>query len=60
MTQKQIRGEYVTAVEEKLKRHPLVIYPHYKDHMTPEVRQDKLFCARTMRAVWQAESRQMT
>lgn len=40
MTQKQIRREYVAAVEEKLKRHPLAIYPHYKDHMTPEVREE--------------------
>lgn len=40
MTQKQIRREYVAAVEEKLTRHPLAIHPHYKDHMTPEVRED--------------------
>ncbi|XP_070821186.1 protein FAM47B [Chaetodon trifascialis] len=37
MTQKQIRREYVAAVEEKLKKHPLAMYPHYKDHMTPEL-----------------------
>ncbi|XP_074495199.1 protein FAM47E [Sebastes fasciatus] len=34
--QKQIRREYVAAVEEKLKQHPLAMFPHYKDHMTPE------------------------
>lgn len=39
MTQKQIRREYVAAIEEKLKQHPLAIYPHYKDHMNPEVRE---------------------
>ncbi|XP_041793809.1 protein FAM47E isoform X2 [Chelmon rostratus] len=37
MIQKQIRREYVAAVEEKLKQHPLAMYPHYKDHMTPEL-----------------------
>ncbi|KAI3372627.1 hypothetical protein L3Q82_023095 [Scortum barcoo] len=37
MIQKQVRREYVAAVEEKLKQHPLVMYPHYKDHMTPEL-----------------------
>ncbi|XP_076586916.1 protein FAM47E [Chaetodon auriga] len=37
MTQKQIHREYVAAVEEKLKQHPLAMYPHYKDHMTPEL-----------------------
>ncbi|XP_035846743.1 protein FAM47E isoform X2 [Sander lucioperca] len=37
MIQKQIRREYVAAVEEKLKQHPLAMYPHYKDHMTPDV-----------------------
>ncbi|XP_018522660.1 uncharacterized protein zgc:158260 [Lates calcarifer] len=37
MIQKQMRREYVAAVEEKLKRHPLAMYPHYKDHMTPEL-----------------------
>nr|XP_046241385.1 protein FAM47E isoform X2 [Scatophagus argus] len=37
MIQKQIRREYVTAVEDKLKQHPLTMYPHYKDHMTPEI-----------------------
>lgn len=38
--QKQIRREYVAAVEEKLKQHPLAMFPHYKDHMTPEVSGD--------------------
>ncbi len=37
MIQKQTRREYVAAVEEKLKQHPLAMYPHYKDHMSPEV-----------------------
>lgn len=37
MIQKQIRREYVASVEEKLKQHPLAMYPHYKDHMTSEV-----------------------
>ncbi|GAA6218688.1 protein FAM47E-like [Lates japonicus] len=37
MIQKQMRREYVAVVEEKLKRHPLAMYPHYKDHMTPEL-----------------------
>uniref|UniRef100_A0A3Q1FZ65 Uncharacterized LOC110949426 n=1 Tax=Acanthochromis polyacanthus TaxID=80966 RepID=A0A3Q1FZ65_9TELE len=37
MIQKQIRREYVASVEEQLKQHPLVMYPHYKDHMTPEL-----------------------
>ncbi|XP_036954418.1 protein FAM47E isoform X2 [Acanthopagrus latus] len=37
MIQKQIRREYVAAVEKKLKQHPLVKFPHYKDHMTPEL-----------------------
>ncbi|KAK2837935.1 hypothetical protein Q5P01_015147 [Channa striata] len=37
MIQKQIRREYVTAVEEKLKQHPLAVHPHYKDHITPEL-----------------------
>ena len=37
MIQKQIRREYVNAVEEKLQRHPLALPPHYRDHMTPEV-----------------------
>ncbi|KAK2901808.1 hypothetical protein Q8A73_011554 [Channa argus] len=37
MIQKQIRREYVTAMEEKLKQHPLAMYPHYKDHITPEL-----------------------
>ncbi|AWP07476.1 putative protein FAM47C-like [Scophthalmus maximus] len=37
MVQKQIRREYVATVEEKLKQHPLAMYPHYKDHMTPEL-----------------------
>nr|XP_029135170.1 protein FAM47E-like [Labrus bergylta] len=35
--QKQIRREYVAALEEKLTRHPLTTFPHYKDHMTPEL-----------------------
>ncbi|XP_047197238.1 uncharacterized protein zgc:158260 [Hippoglossus stenolepis] len=37
MIQKQIRREYVNAVEEKLKQHPLVLHPHYRDHMIPEL-----------------------
>ncbi|XP_029294972.1 protein FAM47E isoform X2 [Cottoperca gobio] len=37
MTQKQIRREYVAAVEEKLKQHPLAVFSLYKDHMTPEL-----------------------
>ncbi|XP_068422446.1 protein FAM47A [Clinocottus analis] len=37
MTQKQIRREHVAAVEKELKRHPLAMFPHYKDHMTPEL-----------------------
>ncbi|XP_078026705.1 protein FAM47E isoform X1 [Epinephelus lanceolatus] len=37
MIQKQIRREYVAAVEEKLKEHPLAMFPHYQDHMTPEL-----------------------
>ncbi|XP_059192457.1 protein FAM47E [Centropristis striata] len=37
MIKKQIRRDYVAAVEEKLKQHPLVMFPHYKDHMTPEL-----------------------
>ncbi|XP_042344528.1 uncharacterized protein zgc:158260, partial [Plectropomus leopardus] len=37
MIQKQIGREYVAAVEEKLKQHPLAMYSHYKDHMTPEL-----------------------
>ncbi|XP_054466141.1 protein FAM47E [Anoplopoma fimbria] len=37
MIQKQIRREYVAAVEKKLKQHPLAMFPHYKDHMTPEL-----------------------
>lgn len=37
MIQKQIRSTYVASVEEKLKQHPLAMYPHYKDHLTPEV-----------------------
>ncbi|XP_034726708.1 putative protein FAM47C [Etheostoma cragini] len=37
MTQKQIRREYVAAVEAKLKQHPLAMYPHYKDHLTPDL-----------------------
>ncbi|XP_035812165.1 uncharacterized protein zgc:158260 [Amphiprion ocellaris] len=37
MIQKQIRREYVASVEEQLKQHPLTMYPHYKDHMTPEL-----------------------
>lgn len=41
MIQKQIRREYVAAVEKKLKQHPLVKFPHYKDHMTPEVSRDE-------------------
>ncbi|XP_028270657.1 protein FAM47E [Parambassis ranga] len=36
-TQKQRRREYVASVEEKLKQHPLAMYPHYKDHLTPEL-----------------------
>lgn len=53
MTQKQIRREYVDAVEEKLKRHPLAIFPHYKDHMSPEVRDDN------SNLDYQVESRQV-
>ncbi|KAM8885419.1 protein FAM47E isoform 1-T5 [Spinachia spinachia] len=37
MTRKQIRREYVAAVEKKLQQHPLAAFPHYKDHMTPEL-----------------------
>ncbi|XP_038560695.1 protein FAM47E [Micropterus salmoides] len=37
MTQKQIRREYVAAVEERLKQHPLAMFPHYKAHMKPEL-----------------------
>lgn len=37
MIQKQIRREYVAAVEEELKQHPLAMYPYYKEDMTPEV-----------------------
>ncbi|KAK5909485.1 hypothetical protein CesoFtcFv8_003411 [Champsocephalus esox] len=37
MIQKQIRRDYVAAVEEKLKQHPLAMFPHYRDHMTPEL-----------------------
>ncbi|XP_069379558.1 protein FAM47E [Paralichthys olivaceus] len=37
MIQKQIRREYVDAMEEKLKQHPLLVHPHYRDHMTPEL-----------------------
>lgn len=56
MIQKQVRREYLAAVEEKLKQHPLAMYPHYKDHMTPEVNvtavwTTKLLCARIMRPV---------
>lgn len=49
MIQKQIRREYVAAVDEKLKQHPLAMFPHYQDHMTPEVSgDDSSLCARTM------------
>ncbi|XP_035514169.1 uncharacterized protein zgc:158260 [Morone saxatilis] len=37
MIQKQIRREYVSSVEEKLKQHPLAMYPYYKDHITSEL-----------------------
>ncbi|XP_035763196.1 putative protein FAM47D [Neolamprologus brichardi] len=37
MIQKQIRSTYVASVEDKLKQHPLAMYPHYKDHLTPEL-----------------------
>ncbi|XP_026177308.1 protein FAM47E isoform X2 [Mastacembelus armatus] len=37
MIQKQIRKEYVTSVENKLKQHPLAMYPDYKNHLTPEL-----------------------
>ncbi|XP_047448120.1 putative protein FAM47D [Mugil cephalus] len=37
MIQKQVRRDYVASLEEKLKKHPLAMYPHYKDHMTPEL-----------------------
>ncbi|XP_034547801.1 putative protein FAM47D [Notolabrus celidotus] len=37
MIQKQLRKEYIAAVEEKLTKCPLTMYPHYKDHMTPEL-----------------------
>ncbi|KAM7415782.1 hypothetical protein PAMA_018039 [Pampus argenteus] len=37
MIQKQIRREYVAGLEEKLTQHPLALYPHYKDHMSPEL-----------------------
>lgn len=37
MIRKQIRREYVAAVEENLKRRPSALYMHYKDHMTAEV-----------------------
>ncbi|XP_068994585.1 putative protein FAM47C [Embiotoca jacksoni] len=37
MIQKQIRRDYVASLEDELKRHPLATYPHYKDHMTPEL-----------------------
>jgi len=42
MIQKQIRRDYVAAVEEKLKQHPLAMFPHYRDHMTPEVSGHKI------------------
>ncbi|KAK1893323.1 Protein FAM47A [Dissostichus eleginoides] len=37
MIQKQIRRDYVAPVEEKLKQNPLAMFPHYRDHMTPEL-----------------------
>ncbi|KAG7221300.1 hypothetical protein INR49_017367 [Caranx melampygus] len=37
MIRKQIRREYVTAVEENLKQRPSALYTHYKDHMTAEL-----------------------
>ncbi|XP_071753729.2 protein FAM47E [Centroberyx gerrardi] len=37
MVQRQNRREHVAAVEEKLLQHPLALYPHYKDYMTPEL-----------------------
>ncbi|KAM7391239.1 hypothetical protein PAMP_021939 [Pampus punctatissimus] len=37
MIQKQIRSEYVDSLEEKLTQHPLALYSHYKDHMSPEL-----------------------
>ncbi|XP_042276495.1 protein FAM47E isoform X2 [Thunnus maccoyii] len=37
MIRKQIRREYVAGLEEKLTQHPLTLYPHYKDHMSPEL-----------------------
>ncbi|CAJ1069294.1 putative protein FAM47D [Xyrichtys novacula] len=35
--QKQLRKDYIAAAEEKLTKHPLMTYPYYKDHMTPEL-----------------------
>lgn len=40
MTRKQIRREYVAAVEKKLQQRPLATFPHYKEHMTPQVSGD--------------------
>lgn len=37
MTQKQIRREYVAAVEKKLQQRPLATFPHYREHMTPQL-----------------------
>ncbi|XP_056276162.1 uncharacterized protein zgc:158260 [Pseudoliparis swirei] len=37
MIRKQIRREHVAAVEKELQQHPLAMFPHYKDHMTPEL-----------------------
>ncbi|XP_071339702.1 protein FAM47E isoform X2 [Trachinotus anak] len=37
MIRKQIRREYVAAVEQNLKQHPLSMYLHYKDHVTAEL-----------------------
>ncbi|XP_034397595.1 uncharacterized protein zgc:158260 [Cyclopterus lumpus] len=37
MIRKQMRREHVAAVEKELKQHPLAMFPHYKDHMTPEL-----------------------
>ncbi|XP_077943626.1 uncharacterized protein LOC120830512 [Gasterosteus aculeatus] len=37
MTRKQIRREYVAAVEKKLQQRPLATFPHYREHMTPQL-----------------------
>ncbi|XP_029960799.1 protein FAM47E [Salarias fasciatus] len=37
MSRKQTRRERVSSLEAKLTQHPLLMFPHYQDHMSPEV-----------------------